>query len=92
MEALHQAYRAVTEDWWLLTLAVSCLVGLLVAPKAVPMVIAVAALVLGALLTMGWMLLDLAYYPGTHNLLPLEAIFKLVLLAPLVASLWYKFR
>src|SRR5687767_13978350 len=90
MDALHRAYVAFTENWWLTALAASCVLALLSAPKPVPLVIAIATLALALVVTIGWMIFDLAFYPGSHNLLPFEAVFKLVLLVPLGVSVWYK--
>jgi hypothetical protein len=92
MDALHRAYVTVTEHWWLASLAVSCIIACLIALKPVPFSVAIAALVLGALLTIGWMILDVIFYPASHNLLPFEAVFKFVLLSPIAVAFWFKIR
>ncbi len=90
MDALHQAYVAFTENWWLVSFAVSCGLALVLLLKQVPLSTAIVTLALSGVLTIGWLILDLALYPGSHNLLPFEAALKLVLVGPLAASLLYK--
>lgn len=90
MDTLHRAYVAFTEHWWLPTLAISCVSAVLVAPKRVPLVFAFGALIVGFAAMIGWMVLDLVFFPESHNLLPFEACFKLLLLAPLALSIQLK--
>ena len=92
MDALHRAYVSFTEHGWLIALVVSCVVAIAVSLKAVPLSAAIATLALGLLLTIGWMILDLAFFPGSHNLLPFEALFKLLLVLPLAGAVLYKWR
>jgi hypothetical protein len=92
MDTLHEFYVAFTEHWWLPTLGVSCVVALLVASKSLSRTVALGVFFFGLVVTLGWLVLDLAFYPGSHNLLPFEVLFKLVLIAPLGIALAYKKR
>src|SRR5262245_29938062 len=92
MDTLHQLYVTFTEQGWLPALGVSCVLAMLLASKMVSLTFAKSVLCFGLLVTLGWLALDLAFYPGSHNLLPFEVLFKLVLVAPLGIALRFKKR
>jgi hypothetical protein len=91
MDELHRAYILFTEEYWLVSFVTSCVIAGVLLLSRIPITVAIAVAILVFGITVGWMVLDLLARPGSHNLLPLEMMFKIVILIPLIASIAIKF-
>lgn len=92
MDRLHDLYVAFTDRGWPAAILASLVLAGFILWRRTPWIIVICIAVTAALALPGWMLLDFALYPQSHNLFPLEVIFKLLILAPIALAIAARLR